>query len=304
MGIVPHLSADQSVTTFSKRHSPVARVPLGQAFTCDTHDCYAGQISSERVLRPHIDMVDFNRATGPVYIEGVRAGDSIRVEIEAIELSSPGIMAVSPGLGVLGDQVLAPSTRFVPLRDGRAWLSEQVSVAVSPMIGVLGIAPAGDAISTSFPGTHGGNLDTRILTAGSALLLRAEHDGGLLAVGDLHAAQGDGELGGTGIEIGGSVRLRVEPSNHQGTLPAIVNEEGLFVLASAPTLDDAIKLAFDELVALLAAWQELAWEDAYRLGSLIARTHVSQVVNPLVTVRMLIPREWCPANLWGASDVN
>ena len=67
------LTPDASVTSFSALNAPVAEVTIGEAFECDTFDCYAGQISSEAVLRPQIDMQHFNRATGPVRVTGVDA---------------------------------------------------------------------------------------------------------------------------------------------------------------------------------------------------------------------------------------
>ncbi|GAA1314335.1 acetamidase/formamidase family protein [Leucobacter albus] len=297
------IPASSAITAFSAHSEPVAVVALGEAFECETQDCYAGQITSEAVLRPHIDMAHFNPATGPVFVEGVLAGDVIRVDIEAIDIGEAGIMALSPGLGVLGDRIAAADTRVVPIADGQAWVTPELPVPVAPMIGVLGVAPAGDPIGTSWPGTHGGNLDTRILRAGSALLLRAQHDGALVAVGDLHAVQGDGELGGTGVEIAGRVRLRVSAVGaeaYASELPAVVHEAGLSLLGSAATLDEAVRIAFAGAVDLVGGWRGLAWEDAYRATSLVARTEVSQLVNPLVTARVTIPRGWCPAALFEA----
>ncbi|MFF8819086.1 acetamidase/formamidase family protein [Leucobacter sp. NPDC015123] len=298
------IPATSAITAFSAHSEPVAVVAIGEPFECETQDCYAGQIISEQVLRPHIDMAHFNRATGPVYVEGVRAGAMICVVVEAIELADEGIMALSPGLGVLGDRISVPSTRLVPIRDGHAWVTPVTPVALTPMIGVLGVAPSGEPIGSSWPGTHGGNLDTRLLQAGTALFLRARHDGALLAVGDLHAVQGDGELGGTGVEIAGRVRLRVERAVFQGEevyageLPAVRHEGGLSLLASAATIEEAIRTGFAAAVDLIQHWRGLTWEDAYRTASLIVRSEVSQAVNPLVTARITIPREWCPETLF------
>lgn len=293
----------QAITAFSARHEPVAVVGLGESFECDTHDCYAGQISSAEVLRPHIDMAHFNRATGPVLITGVRAGDWIAVEVEAIDIADAGVMALSPGLGVLGERIEAPHTRIVPVRDGHAWVTPDTPVPVAPMIGVLGVAPAGDDVGSSWPGDHGGNLDTRLLQSGTALMLRVNHDGALLGVGDLHAVQGDGELGGTGVEIAGRVRLRVQLSDHRGRFPALRHDAGLSILASAETLDAAVRDGFAEVVELIARWRGLDWEDAYRVASLVVRTEVSQAVNPRVTARLTVPREWCPEALWAAGSL-
>lgn len=271
---------------------------MGEVFECETADCYDGQIDSEAVLRPQIDMAHFNRATGPVRVVGVQPGDTIRVRVHSIDVAEHGVMALSPGLGVLGERIDQPETRIVPVRDGYAWVTPDTPVPIAPMIGVLGVAPGCKAVGSSWPGAHGGNLDTRVLRAGASLLLSAAHEGALLAVGDLHAVQGDGELGGTGVEIAGTVRLSVERAAHVGRLPAVVHSEGLSVLASAETIDAAVRAGFSEVVELVQQWRGLAWEDAYRTASLIVRSEVSQMVNPLATARITVPRDWCPAELF------
>lgn len=292
------LSSDSSITSFSASHPPVAEVSHGESFVCETHDCYAGQIYAESVTRPDIDMSDFNRATGPVAVADVQAGDWIRIEIESIVVKSPGVMALSPGLGLLGDTITRATTRLVPVLGAKAWITDGIGVEITPMVGVLGVAPIGDPVPTGWPGAHGGNLDTRLLSAGSAFIVRAMHDGALVSVGDLHAAQGDGELGGTGIEVAGEVQLRIEHFDHFGKLPLVRSATDVSVIASAVDLEEATRSAFAEGVELMRVWHNLNWEDAYRLASIVGRAEISQVVNPLVTARFAIPREWAPAHFY------
>src|SRR5690625_2502115 len=116
------LTADRALTEFSPHFEPVAAVGLGERFTVHTVDCYDGQISHESVLRPHVDMARFNRATGPVSVTGTVPGEWVRIVIEYIEVTSPGVMAVTPGLGVLGNTIDHPSTCLLEVSEGRAWL--------------------------------------------------------------------------------------------------------------------------------------------------------------------------------------
>ena len=280
--------AEWAVTTFDTATPSVGRIELGESIAVETHDCYDGQVTGPDVLRPMIDMTRFNRATGPIDIAGVRAGDWIRVVIEEITVDDTGVMMLRPDIGILGPQVDEMSSMIVEITDGRTATIAGVEVPIRPMIGVIGVA-AQEPISSSTPGRHGGNLDTRIITAGSEVLLRAQRDGAGLALGDLHAAQGDGELGGTGIEIGGRVRLTVERAEHSGTWPAVIAEDRLWVLASADTLEEATRAAFADVVELVRGAQGLTWGNAYRLASIVATTHISQVVNPTVTVRVGVP---------------
>lgn len=290
------IPADSCVSTFSSSHAPAATVGFGESFICESHDCYGGQVTSEAIMRPDLDMSLFDRATGPVKVSGAHVGDVIKIVIEELTVESPGVMMLAPGLGVLGDDISTPSTRLVEVREGTAWVNEGLSVPTQPMVGVLGVAPAGDDLPCFWPGDHGGNLDTRVLQAGTSLYLRVNYEGALIGVGDFHALQGDGELGGTGIEIGGSVRLRVERTNHGGQLPAIRHDRGLSIVGTAPTLEEATRRAFSEAVALVAGWHLLEWQDAYRLTSLICRTELSQMVNPLFTMRVTIPESWLPGS--------
>lgn len=285
---------DCAITTFNVATPAVDEVELGEHFEVETHDCYDGQITGPDVLRPMIDMTRFNRATGPIDIAGVRAGDWIRVVIDDITVADTGIMVLRPDIGILGPQVDETSSLMVDIADDGIASIAGVPVRTRPMIGVIGVASE-EPISSSTPGRHGGNLDTRIITAGSEVLLRAQRDGAGLALGDLHAAQGDGELGGTGIEIAGAVRLRVEKAGHTGTWPAVVADDHLWVLTSANTLEEATRAAFADVVALVQEAHGLPWGDAYRVASIVATTHISQVVNPTVTIRIGVPLEHVPA---------
>ncbi len=66
----------------------------------------------------------------------------------------------------------------------------------------MGLAPAEAGEHSTIPprASVGGNIDCRELVAGSTLFLPVAVPGALLYLGDGHAAQGDGEVGGTAIE--------------------------------------------------------------------------------------------------------
>lgn len=289
MQVVPR---DLATTTFDTSTPGIDQIRLGEYVEVETADCYDGQITGPDVLRPMIDMSRFNRATGPIDVEGVRTGEWIRVSIDAITVGNAGVMALRPGSGILGDDVEESSSLIVEVTGGVATISG-VAVPARPMVGVIGVA-ADPPIKSSTPGRHGGNLDSRIITAGSEVLLRAQRDGVGLAVGDLHAAQGDGELGGTGIEIAGRVRFRVDRTDYAGTWPAVVANDRLWVHGSAGTLEEATRVAFADVVGLVQLAHGLPWTNAYRVASLVATTQIAQVVNPTVTVRIGVPKEHIP----------
>src|SRR5699024_12858407 len=116
-------------------------------------------------------------------------------------------MMTEHGLGVLGNTIQTASTKLLPVQDGRVKFTENLSMPVKPMIGVIGLATAQDKIHTASPGSHGGNMDTTDIKPGNALYLPVFQDGGLLVMGDLHATMCNGELDGTADEIDGRVTL-------------------------------------------------------------------------------------------------
>jgi formamidase len=66
------------------------------------------------------------------------------------------------------------------------------------------------------PRENGGNMDVQQMQVGTTLLLPCFVDGCGLFVGDVHYAQGDGEVSGTAIEMGAVVKVVTEIRAGQG----------------------------------------------------------------------------------------
>ena len=62
------------------------------------------------------------------------------------------------------------------------------------------MAPQEGSKLTGTSGRHGGNMDTRVIIAGTWLYLSVIHPGELLAIGDLHALMDVGEISVCGME--------------------------------------------------------------------------------------------------------
>lgn len=289
------ISKNRTITHFSANMEPITDVSLQETITVETHDCYGGQIDSENVLRPDVNLETMNQATGPIYVNGVEKGDVLQIEIEEIELDPRGVMVTSKGLGVLGDHIEEPTTKIFPVKEGRICFKEDFIFPVRPMIGVIGVAPASGSVHCASPGDHGGNLDTKDITIGSKLYFPVFQDGALFALGDLHASMGDGELDGTGVEIGGRTTLTVRAVKG-GTLeaPVVETADSFMFLASAKTLDEAIRKGSKRVVGHLQQELSLEFQEAYRLLSMLCDVRISQIVNPLVTVRIVVPKELLP----------
>lgn len=118
--------------------------------------------------------------------------------------SFPGVVTTLPGPGLLAD-VLARETQL--LEAGGAVMNPDPDEAQpAALCGAEGTKPA-ECLRTIPPREHGGNMDIRYITTGTTVYLPCFIDGCGLAVGDFHYAQGDGEVAGTAIEMGGRMTV-------------------------------------------------------------------------------------------------
>ena len=212
------LSRDQVIWSFGPDLQPVLEVEPGDVVTFETNDCFSGQIRSEDDLVTGIDLGRINSATGPVAVAGAEPGDSLVAEILDVRPIEWGVATLIPGFGQLDHLVHAPLTRLFEVRDGMVKMNERVSFPARPMVGVVGVATAGETLATGLAGQHGGNLDDHWHGKGARIFFPVRQPGGMFAVGDMHAAMGDGEICGTGVEIQGSIELTVDVRRDLGNL--------------------------------------------------------------------------------------
>jgi amidase len=288
---VIHVARDQSVFSLSSEAPAVARVKPGDTLVLETADCFSDQVQSVSDSPGSVDWEHINPATGPVYVEGAEPGDVLSVLIERVDVADRGVMAVSDDFGVLHERFEGMSFAMIPIEGGSATVAG-TSVPVHPMIGVIGVAPEGDPVSCGSPGSHGGNMDTRLIGQGATLYLPVFVPGALLAAGDLHAAMGDGEICGTGVEVAGSIQVRVDLRRDlELANPVVETAEVVATIGSAETLDEAAEIATRDMAGLLTGRLGLSDGDATMLMSAAGQLQVSQVVDPLKTARFAMPKE-------------
>lgn len=282
----------QVIYAMSRENAPVATISTNTDVSFATCDCFSDQIQTADAEFNQLDWQRINPATGPVFIEDAQPGDVLKVEIKSIELrGNQAVMVTAPQLGVIGDELTEPRILVVPIDNGEAQLPGGVSVPINPMIGVIGVPPAGEAISCGTPDSHGGNMDCKMITAGSTLYLPVNVEGALFALGDLHAAMGDGEVSVCGLEVAGDVvvNLRVIKNRSLPT-PMLENGDSIFTLASALTLDDAAALATRNMAHFIADNTDVTLPDAINLLSISGDLQICQVVDPLKTCRFALPK--------------
>jgi acetamidase/formamidase/creatinine amidohydrolase/Fe(II)-dependent formamide hydrolase-like protein len=252
---------------------------------------------------------------GPIAIEGAEPGDTLVVEVLKVRPNRD--TAVSTQGGRFG--ALVPDSRTAMLNDmfprGRyVWRLDRdrmtgtvdlpgsamktATIPLRPMLGRVAVAPEGhEQFGGLWPGPFGGNMDTSDVREGTTVFLPVFHPGALFYFGDGHAAQGDGEACGSGLETSMEVAFRFDLRKKKPIAwPRLEDAEHLMVAGSARPLTDAFRIAFVELVDWLVAEHGFGKADAYQLLSQVAVVRVANVVDPLYTVVAKFPKRLLPAN--------
>jgi amidase len=284
------ISRESVFYSFSGSAHPIARVEQGEEFILETYDCFRGQL---RTAADRIDTLDWghvNPGTGPVFIEGAKAGDILRIDILEITLEKTSVMVAVPGEGVLGDIITTMETVLLPCTE-EGLDFKGIRIPLRPMIGVIGVAPAQGEVSNGTPGPHGGNMDCTLIKEGSSLYLTVGVDGALFGAGDLHAAMGDGEIVVCGAETAGAIRFRARTVPLCGLpTPFVETDDTVAAVFSASTVDEAATAATHRMARFLTDMAGLPLNDAGMLMSLVGELKFCQIVDPLRTVRFEFPK--------------
>jgi len=241
--------------------------------------------------------------TGPVFIHGAAPDDALDVTIIDVCPGAWGWTAVGPYTPLWGDLFPAESAHYWDLRAGDyAPFGPAIRIPLAPFCGVMGVAPAEAGMHpTPPPRQGGGNMDVRQLTAGTVLTLPVLVPGALFSVGDAHAAQGDGEVGGTAIECDATVTLRFDL--RQGAAPnwpefrtagalAPRTDTGPHFAATGHDTDPraAARAALVGVLDYLGREHGLSRSRACLLASACVDLRISQLVNAgLWTVTAFLP---------------
>ena len=277
---------------FTPKMRAVGKASPGDIIVFETMDCFGEQIRDEKVKLNEIDWGKVNPATGPVYIENAKPGDTLKVEILSIKVNNPAIMAVAPGAGVLGNLKYNSKVKVVNIEKDFV-VFNGLKVRMKPMIGVIGVAPREGEYPTGTSDVHGGNMDIAELTVGTTIYFPVFVEGALLALGDLHAVQADGEICVTGAEASGEVVVRVNVIRGvQPRCPVLETSNYYAIIAPGEDLDEAVYKVTMEAVNVLKRKYGLSFEEAYMLASLIVNLRINQVVDPKKGVRAEIPKEY------------
>lgn len=257
--------------THDKQHPPAAAVADGERFAVKT------ELTGGRWLQTPADQWEPGKSRGPnltvcVAVEGAHPGDTLAVDILSLTPEAIGYTGFAGWRNLLSQEIWPNTwdtvTKTVRIEDGAVRWSDALSLPVTPMLGTLGVAPAGEPVSNLFAGKHGGNMDIQEVCAGTTLYLPVAVEGALLHIGDMHAIMGDGEINhGGGIECRGEAVLRArvlhEPPR-DGWL-RMENSNYLMAAACLPELQAAFHAAARELIAWMCERDRFCPQEAFLL---------------------------------------
>jgi len=285
-----HVRRDQHHWAWDRNLPPVLTVASGATMALEVSDASGGQLLASSTARDvlRLDLSRVNPVTGPIYVEGAEPGDVVRVTILDVKVGPWGWTACIPGFGLLADQFPDPHLLISQMVGSYVVLPIGVQVPLTPFVGTIGLAPAEPGPHSLIPPRRvGGNMDMRHLTPGARVFLPVEVPGGLLSVGDCHAAQGDGEVCGTAVEVSATVVLRVDVLKHLSlrypmveTHP-VANRHGsaLVTTGIGPDLLEAARQAVRGMVDEMARRAGLDPADAYCLASVAGDLKIAEVVD-------------------------
>jgi amidase len=291
--IMTTISRDKITYTFGPENTPVAKVKPGETVLLETHDCFTGQIQSERDLITEVDFSRVNPATGPIEVDGANAGDILVVDILDIEVGSSGFMVAIPEEGAFGNKIKQPSTRAITIFDGRFYFDSTRSFPLRPMIGVIGVSPGDYSLPCGEIGDHGGNMDVKVIAKGARIYFKVRQQGAMLALGDAHAGMGDGEAVICGVEISARVKIRctvVDAPQYVPERPIVEYENRFIRIGHGSTIDDAASCALEDMLDLVSYKTGMFVNDAGMLISAVGDLRVCQIVDPQKTARVEMPK--------------
>jgi acetamidase/formamidase len=245
------------------------------------------------------DRLGAHPLNGPVFVEGAEPGDVLEVRIVDVGFLTPyGVSGFLPGGGTLPDEFPAATLRRFEIDTIAGTATMQgvpgVQIPVRPFFGSIGVAPPllSGRVNSRAPGPYVGNLDNKELVEGTTLFLPVHVPGGLLSIGDGHAAQGDGEVSGTAIET--SLYGTIEITLRKGMAlrwPRAETPTHYVSMGLHPDLDEAARMATSEMVAFLASELGMERADAYVLCSVALDLRVTQLVDGTKGVHGMLSKE-------------
>jgi len=292
---------------------PVRTVRPGTVLELWTEDAFGGKVRGPQDLVSKVIEFPFvNPQTGPFAVEGAEPGDTLALHFVSIEPARD--WAASTTIPLFGALTSTHATASLqePLEE-LVWMYEvdrtrrtvryralrsdhTIDLPLDPMHGTVGVAPAAfEARSSLVPDSHGGNMDTPEMRAGTTCYLGVNVEGALFSIGDGHYRQGEGETCGVAVEGAMDTVLIVDVVKGVPTpWPRLENDAYIMSTGSARPLEDAFRISQVDLTQWIGAEFGLDPMDGYQLVSQAAESPVANVCDPNYTFVSKIRKEYLP----------
>jgi acetamidase/formamidase len=288
--------------TWNRKEPPVLTIRPGDTLSLTAPDAANGEVTA-RSTSEDIGRINYRRLdplVGPVYIEGARPGDALKIEVLELKPLGWGWTALLPEFGILWREIREPWLKVWTLDKDYVEMPNGSRFELHPMIGCIGVAPAQDGDYASITPTNAaGNIDVRYLNVGSSLIVPVFNDGALLSAADGHALQGEGEICGTAIECPMDMTLKIELIKDarldwpelivKDTFPAA---EGYRIFTGiGPDLMEAARDAVRHSISPLATALKVDELTAYGLLGVVGELRIHEIVDePHWIVGCMLPR--------------
>jgi amidase len=281
------VSKSQRVSAYSGTNPPAIHVGMGETFVMETNDRFQGYTSPDDAP---LDLL--MSMTGPVFVGGTEPGDTLSIEVLDITPSlGYGWIVATPGRAMLKNRVDEWRRRKVRINGDRVWFNDKIALPYAPMIGRMGVAPAGEPKSCNSVGPFGGAMSNIAIGPGAKVLLPVFEEGALLTIEDVHAAMGDGESASSAVEMGAEVTLRCDVSTVlQVDRPVVVTQDAVMTTGEGDTMEAASHMAVNEMARLLMYKLDLDPIDAAMLVSVAVDARFSYVGGSPYRAKAVVSR--------------
>ena len=277
----------------SRHNPPAIYVNPGETISVETQDTFNGLVKKQGDHRNIKKKPYGNPQSGPIYINGADKGDTLAVHIQKIDARiGQAVNEMSWGRNGMAEFLgtdVPRATRICPVKDGKVWWSPRVGLPYSPMIGTIGTAPAIGVPTTGPAGPYGGNMDLKEVSEGNTLYLPISVPGALLHLGDVHAAQGDGEVCGTALEMPATVTIKIDLiKNKTIERPRIKSRDHIMCIATGNPMERSVARAYSDLFIWMEEDFGVDRWDAYSLCTQVGEISVGYFLIGTVATKIRI----------------
>ena len=276
----------------SRHNPPRVSIDPGETMVVETEDAFSGQIRTENDRRDRTTVPYSNPQTGPILVNGAEPGDTLAVRIDDIQPLRGQAATRVGSAGPLGEWLgmdVPHGTRICPVENGKVWWSKELWIPYAPMIGTIGTAPEMGVPTTVPAGPHGGNIDVREVTCGATVFLPVYVPGALLHLGDVHAAQGHGELCGTALEMAAVVTITVDVVRGKGIeRPRLRTAKELMAIETGLPMEQSVRRACADLILWMEEEFGVDRWDGYNLFTQVGEISVGYVNIGTVGAKMAL----------------